>query len=268
MFTRLLVGLDGSLASRAALAQAVAIGGKVPSILVLAHVDAPELSSAPLGNRSGENWPSDPGVMSREQSYTSPLVESAAQSARASGLEVETVCRRGHPVHEMHELSAAADAIFVGRCDGEDDGDLLGSTARELIRNTPIPVVICGPTCSPADRCAVLYDGEASSTRALSLAARYAGVTGAAVEVLYAGDGVESGRELLAKAAAALSEEPLRFETHRERNGEPLAVLAAIRRLGCNAVFTGAVRRENRNFVSPHTAAILRATDLPVLVQP
>jgi nucleotide-binding universal stress UspA family protein len=115
-------------------------------------------------------------------------------------------------------------------------------------------------------RCAIAYDGEPASMRALSLAARYAQVTGARLEVIHANPNDSKGRETLARAATALSESPVHFETHLEGGDVHEAVRNAVQRLGCDALFAGAHREEGRFEVPSHTEAILRATDIPVLV--
>lgn len=268
MFTRLLVPYDGSPAARSALAQAIALGGRVPAGIILAHINVAAPREVPVVMGAVTRPMREPVPIPDEQPIPDPELEEAADQVRRAGLEVTTLYRAGNPTRELYELASEADAVLLGRAEPEIDGDLLGPVTRGLVRSLPAPVLVCGLSPSPADRCAVLYDGSAGSTRVLAFAARYAGVTGARVEVLYAGEDDAAGRELLARAAAALSEQPLRFETHQERNGSPTGILAAIQRFRCNLVLTGAVRSEGRNFVTTHAAAVLRATDLPVLIHP
>jgi nucleotide-binding universal stress UspA family protein len=116
------------------------------------------------------------------------------------------------------------------------------------------------------DRCAVAFDGEATSNQALAFAARYAEIAEAQLEVIHVSDDAPLGRAVLARASGALSMSPLRFETHLESGDIHEAVGDAVERLRCNALFVGAHRTEGRWLVPSHTEAILRATNIPVLV--
>ena len=102
--------------------------------------------------------------------------------------------------------------------------------------------------------------------RALALAAQYAEVAAVHLDVIHAAETEAAGSEVVARASVALSETPIRFETHIVVGEVDRAVTEAVRRLGCNALFVGAHRAAGRWLMPSHTEAILRATDLPVIV--
>ncbi|MGH7701768.1 MAG: universal stress protein [Gemmatimonadales bacterium] len=271
MFTKLLVGLDGSPQAQVALAQAISVGGRFRSTIVVAHVARLEAQEERLYQTLGAPWTEGrPTPLARSaqtmEEAAGKLLEDAAGAVRRAGLPVETVYRAGEVAVELFELSAGVDAVFVGRVGLRGVSDPLGPDTRELIRRAPTPLVVCGTVVSAMNRCGVAYDGEASSREALALAARYAEVAGAHLDVIHSTRDEAKGREILARAAMALSAAPVHFETHLERGDVHEAVANAVRRLDCNALFAGTHREEGRWSVPSHTEAILRATDIPVVV--
>jgi nucleotide-binding universal stress UspA family protein len=271
MFTRFLIGLDGSPQSDVALAQAILIGRKFRATLVLTHILRPEETDPSLVKQLGAPWregrpvPLDP-IPDALMGAGVELLEEAAGAVARAGLAAERVVRAGAVGSQLIEMAEGADAVFVGRTGRRGGGDPLGPDTRELIRRAPTPVIVCGSVVSAMDRCAVAYDGGPVSLEALHLAERYAQVAGARLDVIHSAADQESGREILAQAAMALSGIPLDFETHLEPGDVDRAVPAAIARLGSNALFAGANREGGKVLVPSHTEAILRATDIPVVV--
>lgn len=271
MFTKLLVGVDGSPAAGVALAQALRIGSRFQSTILVLHVTRLELLGDRLYQTLGAPWterPSDPGASGARDIDLAArhVLEEAAGAVRKAGLEVETIHRRGSLVQEFWAAAEKADAVVVGRIGLRAGGDPLGPDTRALIMKSPVPVLVCGSSPSPIDRCAIVFDGETDSTQALAFAARYAAIAEAHLDVIHVATAAAAGREILARAAVALSQWPLRFETHLVHGEADEAAARTVQRLGCNALFTGAHRAEGRWLVPSHTEAILRATDIPVLV--
>lgn len=116
------------------------------------------------------------------------------------------------------------------------------------------------------DRVLVAYGGGPTSEGALAYAARFAGITGAHLDVIHVGSTPDEGRQALARASGALSITPLDFELHLLEGELDSAVRNALKRFGSNALFVGAHREEQGWLVPSHTTAILRATDIPVLI--
>ncbi|MGH7533169.1 MAG: universal stress protein [Gemmatimonadales bacterium] len=255
MFTRLLVGLDGSEPSRVALAQAIELGKRFRSRLLLAHVSRP--SEATREEGPGR----DTGA------FTLSILDDAAARAAEAGLQGEMVQRRGGVVEQLVSLAHETDAVFVGRA-GLHAKDPLGPETRALIQRCPVPVFVAATAVAQFDRCAVAYDGGPTSQRALAFAARLVGVRGGRLEVITAGNDETKAEETLARAGAALSESPLRFGTHFAPGAIGPAVDQVIRALDCDALFTGAHRVEGRAEMPSHTEELLSATDIAVVVQP
>src|SRR5712691_11104109 len=112
VFTRLLVGLDGSPRADSAFEQAVVLAQRFGSTVVVAHVREP-------GGR-----PSNGAAM----------LDRARERLVAAGLHVELVEREGEPDVELAELAKAADAVLVGRRGVTTKSDAIGPTVASLIR--------------------------------------------------------------------------------------------------------------------------------------
>ncbi|MEO8029677.1 MAG: universal stress protein [Gemmatimonadota bacterium] len=271
MFTRLLVGLDGSPQSRTALAQAISVGQRFRSALVLIHILRPETVDPVVLRSLGAPWhegrsdPKEP-VPEALAGAGARILDEAAALVVAANLSVERVIRSGGVVDELNTMAASADAVFIGRVGRAGGEDPLGPDSRDLIRRALTPVVVCGLKVSAMNRCAVAYDGEGPSIKALQLAARFAQVAGARLDVIHAAIDTPQGREILARAEMALSEFPLDFETHLEGPDIDRTIPAALARLGSDALFAGAQRQAGKVLVPSHIEAILRATDIPVVV--
>jgi nucleotide-binding universal stress UspA family protein len=263
MFTSLLVGLDGSPLSLIALNQAIHVGRQFRSQIILVHVARAESLA---GFRPQWLDPASDQAGSSEDQSARALLDGAADTVRRAGLAVRTELRRGDAVETLRELAADVGAIVMGRSGVLGAGDPLGPDTRELIRRCPRPLLVCGVAVSPMDRCLVAYDGQPASEAALSFAARYAEIAGAHLDVLHVADDSAAGHAVLARASAAFSASPFSYETHLASGKVEEAVSAAITEYRSNALFTGTSREEGRRLVPSHTEAILRATDLPVLV--
>lgn len=274
MFTSLLVGLDGSVNAQVALAQAIQIGQRFRARVVLANVV--RLEPASTGPALGPAWMEwsasavPPGEAELHRA-AQEMLDDAAGAVRRAGLEVETVTRTGEVVEALRDLAEQVGVVLVGRVGNRGSGrapasDPLGPDTRELIRRCPRPVLVCGSRPTAMDRVLVAYAGGPASEGALAFAARFAGITGAHLDVLHVSDDPADGRQTLARASGALSIAPLDYELHLAEGGLEHAIADTASRLGCNALFAGAHREEHGWLVPSHTEAILRATDIPVLV--
>ncbi len=248
MFTRLLVGLDGSPRADSAFEQAVVLAGRFRATIVVAHVREPR----------------------GERADGAAMLERARERVAAAGLQAELAERVGQPDLVLAELAKESDAVLIGRRGVTTKGDALGPTASSLIRIAERCVIVCGGLPSPMRSCAVAFDGRETSRRALDLAVRFASVVESTVHVIHANDDRDAGLKVVGVAEAALSMQRVAFVTHVEA-GKPGEVVArVIKRIRCDALFAGAhVPRERTSaIVVSHAEEILRHTDIPVVVQP
>jgi len=250
VFTRLLVGLDGSPRADVALEQAVVLGRRFHSTIVVAHVRE-------RGRATGD----------------AKLLERALERLAAAELAAEVAEGTGEPDLELAALAREADAVLIGRRGITTTGDALGGTAAAMVRGAQVCVILCGATPSHMRRIAVAFDGLETSKRALELAVRFASIVETTVHVVHASDDVHEGVQVVGQAEATLSLHQVAFQTHVEP-GEPGEALAiVVKRLNCDALFAGAhVVRGAPLRPSPvevsHAEQILRRTDIPVVIQP
>ena len=251
MFTRLLVGLDGSPNADEALEQAVHLAQRFKATVVVAHV------------REGHG-------KGRRTSDAGELLQRAQERVADAGLAVETILKHGDPDTELAELARDVDMALVGRRGRSSRADVLGGTVTSLIRIAERSVVVCGSKPSPMKACAVAYDGRATAQRALKLVARFASVTHSTVHVIHATIDPASGTRVVGEAEAVLSLEGVTFVTHLEPGTPGEAVARVIQRTECDALFAGAhVGSGRRSDVTvSHAEEILLHTDIPVVIQP
>lgn len=253
MFTRLLIGVDGSPQGDAALEQAVILGQRFRSTLVVASVREP----------TDEDSAMDPAE----------LLQRARFRVEAAGLAVELEQREGAADIALAELAEEVDAGLVGRRGLRSEragAPALGRTAASLIQLAGRCVIVCGGTASPMRAVAVAFDGR--NRRALELAARFASVAESTVHVIHACRDRAEGMQIVGIAEAELSLLGVQYQTHLEEGSAGEVVARVVRAVRADALFAGAhVPRgpvERRPSVASHTEEILLHTDLPVAIQP
>jgi nucleotide-binding universal stress UspA family protein len=239
MFTRLLVGLDQSPQADAALEQAVILGRRFRSTILVASVE------------------------------DRVLAERGSFRVEAGGLSGQPLAPDGAVATVLANLARDVDATLIGRRGSASPQTALGAVAASLIRLAERPVVVCGPVATPMRSCAVAWDGR--NTRALQLAGRFASVVGSTVHVIHANNDHAAGVATLGGAEVALSLLGVSFVSHVEP-GEPAdAVARVVRECRADALFAGAHlprTRYGEPSIASHTEGILTHTDIPVVIQP
>jgi nucleotide-binding universal stress UspA family protein len=253
VFTRLLVGLDGSPNGDEALEQAVHLGLRFKSQLVVVHI------------KESHGW-------SRRTTETGALLQRAKERVTDAGLGVETILKHGDPDTELAALARDVDTVLVGRRGRSSPADVLGRTVTSLIRIAERTVIVCASKPSPMNSCAIAYDGRETAQRALALVARFASVTQSTVHVIHATVDPAMGSMIIGEAEAMLSLQGVKFVTHVEPGTPGAAVARVIERTQCDALFAGAHvssggGRRSDVTVS-HAEEILLHTDIPVVIQP
>jgi nucleotide-binding universal stress UspA family protein len=246
MFTSLLVGLDGSPQAQVAVEQAILIGQRFHARIVLAT------------------------VLRNDLREVAGIQREAVRRVEEAGLEAETVTRSGAVADVLRELAKDVGVVVVGRIGNGGHGarsiDPLGPDTRELIRRCSRPVLVTGNVVTPLDRVLVAHDGGSAGDELLAFAGRFSGIFGSHLDVLHVTEDTIAGRQVLARASGALSITPLDFDIHLAEGSVEGAVVETIEESGSNALFVGAERVRHGWLVPSHTEAILRATDIPVVV--
>jgi nucleotide-binding universal stress UspA family protein len=250
VFTRLLVGLDGSPRADSAFEQAVVLGKRFGSTILVVYVE------------EADGRPADGTAM----------LERARERVLATGLKVETVALAGQPDVELAELAKTVDAVLVGRRGVTTKGETLGPTVVSLIRIAERCVIVCGGLPSPMQSLAVAFDGRDTSRRALELAMQFASVVDSTIHLIHANSDTEAGLKVVGVAEATLSMQRVVFVTHVEPGTPGEVVARVIKRIRCDALFVGAHMSHQPGrpsaVVVSHAEEILRHTDIPVVIQP
>jgi len=250
VFTRLLIGLDGSPNADEALEQAVVLGTRFKAKLIVAYVKETR------------------GLV-RDASDSGELLQRAHERVTDAGLAVETVLRHGSPDRELATLAQDVDTVLVGRRGHSSSrADVVGTTVSSLIRIAERSVIVCASKPSPMQRCAVAYDGRETAQRALELVARFASVTQSTVHVIHATVDPAIGTMVVGEAEALLSLQGIAFVTHLEHGTPGEVVERVIRQTQCDALFAGAHVGKRAAVTISHAEQILLHTDIPVAIQP
>lgn len=249
MFTRLLIGLDGSPNADEALEQAVMLGKRFKSRLLVVNV------------REAHG-------LARRRSDSGALLSRAEERVRDAGLAVQTVQQQGDPSEELATLARDVDMVFVGKRGRSSAADVLGKTVSALIRIAERTVVVCGSKPSPMQACAIAYDGRETAQRALTLVARFASVTRSTVHIIHATIDPAIGTMVVGEAEAMLSLQGVAFVTHLEHGTPGEAVSRVVQRTGCDALFAGAHIGQRAQVTASHAEEILLHTDIPVVIEP
>lgn len=264
MFTRILIGYDGSAEAGAALRLAQTLG-RPDATFIVAHV-----------------------VDGERRSPTDDPVLSAARAQLPDVLDIELCASAGSGVAtELHRVAeeTMCDLLVVGASRHRGAGRvLLGSNTEATLHGAPCAVAVSTP--DPLDRVGrvgVAFDGTAAGGRTVTGAARLAATFDASLTVLgvvdtrqaYASFGAEGGygdvriraRALMAEAVAGIHGLP-RVE-RQLREGDPVQEVVRLGR-DCDLLVVGA--RANglvlRLLLGSVSGKIVRRAACPVLVLP
>jgi nucleotide-binding universal stress UspA family protein len=187
---RVVVGVDGSPGSRAALVHALTTAAQRGAELEVVSsypVNLGWAGGSPLG------VPDTEAIRAATESRAGDLVDDVRRELSTSeipgvdAVNVRLVVSEGHAVTELLKRSEHADLLVVGsRGRGAMRSALLGSVALHCTTHAPCPVVVVHPMSSiaPSARVVVGVDGSAGCRAALVAALLEADRTGAEVEVV------------------------------------------------------------------------------------
>jgi nucleotide-binding universal stress UspA family protein len=181
------VAVDGSAASEAAVAWAAADAVKRGLTIVVVHVDPPSLADA-LSTES--RAAARAAQRAREMFDAARAIVDAVAHEDVPGVDCEMLT--GHRVAALAERSKTADTLVIGfRGRGALGADLLGPVSDGVVRHASCPVVVVHEQESrspvPADAPVVVgVDGSPASARAVGLAFEQACLRGVDLVAVHA----------------------------------------------------------------------------------
>jgi nucleotide-binding universal stress UspA family protein len=142
MYTRIVVGLDGSELAEGALRSGAALAKALNIPLHLVRVA--DLATVHWGaTDASDSYAALSQEMEREQSAAASYLEVMAAPLRDEGLDVTTEVRSGTAARELLKLSTPNDLIVVASHGRHGlERLLLGSVAEEVARKAAGPVLI------------------------------------------------------------------------------------------------------------------------------
>ncbi|MCL4305053.1 universal stress protein [bacterium] len=174
MSKRIVVGLDGSTYSNAAisaaLSRAAACGGTVIGVAV---IDLPGIESAETGAGLGSIYYSRKIIeehLASATARTKEFLSDFAQACQAAGVPYEIAHEIGVPFRALLEYAKTADLIVVGvrtffHFETQSEP---GDTVLRLVKHPITPVLAVTENWTPRQTALVNYQGDKYSGRALS----------------------------------------------------------------------------------------------------
>jgi nucleotide-binding universal stress UspA family protein len=278
MPSTIVVGVDGSPASRAAVDWAARRALRFGSEIRLVH-SVPEIWAPPFGPTSTDADGPAARALDAARARVAALLPAAA---------VHTTIRRGDPAVVLGDLSQDAGMVVVGADKPADArGEGFGAVGLQIVTRSACTVAIIPSAATHGGGVVVGVDGSPEADRALRAAAGEAEASGQALTIVHAAadpgygrprtahdeSGVpttaERGERVLDAAAALVGARHPRVEVHRVLDmarspAEALAVAAE----GAALVVVGSRGRESVKHVRPGAIGpvVLARIACPVLV--
>ncbi len=197
---RVVVGVDGSALSRAAVVQAAHFASTRAMTLHVLHAFAPDLPMLGFGALADRSLVTQHG----EQ-----LLRDGVATAHGAhpDLTVTSALHDGYASPSLIASSRTAALVVVGVAgNGLLSRTSLGAVAMQVLTHAHCPVLVVGHTTSaapaPGGRVVVGVDGSPASLTALRLAVREATVLGGSVEAVHAWQATGAGDPTLASASS------------------------------------------------------------------
>lgn len=275
MFTRLLVGLDGSAGAQAALDVALTLARPEKATIVLAAVTDIRLLEAPLLETAGPLWTEGVPVAPVASDLRAALDERArtfladgVERVTQAGLTAETVRAVGLVDEELLRLAEDADALLLGRHgDVHTQPGKLGTVTAHVIKHARLPVIVAGEGASAFEKPAVAFDGGETSSAALVTACRFAESREISLDVLHVAEDPAAAAAVLEKARALAAPSKVTVRTHALTGDIVDAVADWVARSGADLLVAGAHGGRGTGWpIGSHAEKLIRATVVPVMI--
>ncbi|WP_227538132.1 universal stress protein [Marinobacter vulgaris] len=272
---RVLVLIDGSRMSYAALEAAADIAGKRGADILGVFVEELNLVrsagygfSREVGSASGISRPFDPGILEQRMRRLADHARAAlAGAVKRRGGKAALSVARGHVIEEVLALAGPDDLLVLGRAGWSSTaGARLGSTAQGLIRQSPGQVLLwCEQKLPYPNRVVVfLNDHDGANHRAALTAAEISRHYHQPVTIILGTDGEPTASRLDAirqdldvlGAGTRLRVMP---------DTDPITVARTLREERASRLV---ISRECALFTAPGAEQLLAALSLPITITP
>ncbi len=232
MIRTILIGEDGSTASRKALEHGVDLAARLGATVRVVHVVESSVAwavpgPAPEPSRTAAAWVSE----SRKQHELEGrmILDSARRLCAERGVEVFADLVEGWPPRTLREEMQRADVAVLGRTGRRQDrlGETTGATAQYMMRRCEKPVLLVDRAAEPLRELVLGFDNSPSSRRALLVAAELARRTALPLTIAHVAERSDD-RHVIGMARKALAEDADVRATFEELRGKPYPMLAEL----------------------------------------
>ena len=291
MFDTILVPVDGSRGSSAAVEHAVTLGQfQGATIHALSVLDSEALDVVALETNDTET------IRTELERRGRAANASAAERATSAGLDAVRDLRVGDPYRTIRSVAREIDAdLLVMGTRGRTalDSIRLGSTTERVVTAVDTPILAVPPHSTndeshadsiTYDRLVVPVDGSDVSERAADIALDFAEIVDASVDVIYVVDRTitdiedaprsivgllkEGGRRAVETVSAEATTRGIRARTGVQRGVPAEEILEYATSVDGSLIAMGTRGRGDTSdrLLGSTTARVLRRTDFPVLV--
>jgi len=276
MIKNILIPLDGSKHSEAALDYAMWMTEKFNGMLIGQHIiDTVSLEGTIFHDISGslgfEPY-MDFTTKMREalEERGKMILDGFSERCRQRNIRHQTVLDMGLIANEICERAKIADLVVVGHRGVNEDFStgLLGTTAESVTRKCPRPVFVSTKRFKAIERPLLAYDGSRQASAAMESAAEFCTVLGLPLTVLTIAKEEKLGQSVSQGAKAYLSAYSIETRYELDRGYPEEKILTYLNRFEHDLLFIGAYghRRIIEMVLGSTTEYVLRKASCPVFL--
>jgi nucleotide-binding universal stress UspA family protein len=276
MIKNILVPLDGSEHSRAALEYAQWLAQKFDGALFGQHViDTISIEGTFFHDVSGSLGFEpylDFSTKMREilEERGKVILEAFAESCREKGIRYQTFLDMGLIANEICARANVADLVVVGHrgINEEFSTGLLGSTAEAVTRKSPRPVFVSTRKFTSLERPLLAYDGSQRASSAMESAAEFCARLGLPLTVLTIGKDDKLIESIQHQAKAYLGSYAVDTRYESARGYPEQKIIEYLANFGHDLLFIGAYghRRIIEMVLGSTTEYVMRNASCPVFM--
>jgi nucleotide-binding universal stress UspA family protein len=276
MIKNILIPLDGSEHSRAALDYAMWMAEKFDGTLFGQHIiDTISIEgtffhdiSGSLGFEPYLNFSTKMREVLEERGKA--ILDEFVERCRQRGLRSQTFLDMGIIANEICERSKLADLVVIGHrgLNEEFSTGLLGGTAESVTRKCPRPVFVSTKRFKVIEKPLLAYDGSRRASAAMECAAEFCALLQLPLTVLYVAKEEKMAEGILQQARSYLSSYSINVDYETTRGYPEQRIIEFLANLNHDLLFIGAYghRRIIEMVIGSTTEYVLRNTPCPVFL--
>ncbi|MCX8073120.1 MAG: universal stress protein [Candidatus Binatia bacterium] len=277
MIKTILVGLDGSEHARTASRYALWLGQKLEATVIGLHVvDIVSIEGSFFHDISGSlgfepylDFSSKMREVLHERGKA--ILEEFRARAVDAGVRHDTILTMGIVPNELADAAKTADLVAIGHRGVNEKfvTGLLGSTAENVTRRSPKPVLVCPLQFNEIGNPLLAYDGSQRAAAAMHSAAEFCTVLRLPLTVLTVHRDEATGRKILQEASTYLKAYSIEVKLELQQTGNaPERIANYLREHRHDLLFIGAYGHSRiiELVLGSTTEYVLRNASCPVFL--